>query len=75
MSSGNNNVICDRTGYKVQAKYCKKTWDGLFVIANPKYWEPKHPQLEIPNVKDDITVAIARPEGQDVFIDAVDINV
>ena len=65
---GDYNAICDRCGFKYKASELRMTWDGLFVC--PKDWEPRHPQDFVRGVPDKQSVAIARPEQADIFVDS-----
>lgn len=40
--------ISDRSGFRYRLRDMKKEWNGLLV--GPDEFEPKHPQLEAPNV-------------------------
>jgi len=43
--------ISDRSGFRYRLRDMKKEWNGLLV--GPDEYEPKHPQLETPNVSAD----------------------
>jgi hypothetical protein len=43
--------ISDRSGFRYRLREMKKEWNGLLV--GPDEYEPKHPQLEAPNVQAD----------------------
>jgi hypothetical protein len=58
-------AICDVSGAKVRMSQTKKTWDGLRVWD--KYWYPKHPQLSVRGIPDNMEVLDARPRPTDVF--------
>lgn len=73
MGRSNNPGICDRTGFKRLLSEFKKEWNGLYVLR--RVWEQKHPQLNIPPVTDNLNLPDARPEAQDVFLDATSITV
>lgn len=62
---GSNNVICDRTGFKVKVEECSFEWNGLFVMNS--VWEERHPQDFVRGVPDDQNPEVSRPEGTDVF--------
>ena len=48
-ASGNKTWgISDRSGFRYRLREMKKEWNGLLV--GPDEYEPKHPQLEAPNV-------------------------
>lgn len=59
-------VICDRSGFKVRASECRKTWDGLFV--HKSHFEPRHPQDFVRGIRDSQRVPISRPRGEDRFL-------
>jgi len=51
-ASGNKAFgISDRSGFRYRLREMKKEWNGL--IVGPDEFEPKHPQLEAPNVSPD----------------------
>ena len=43
--------ISDRSGFRYRLRDMKKEWNGL--VVGPDEFEPKHPQLEAPNVSAD----------------------
>lgn len=43
--------ISDRSGFRYRLREMRKEWNGLLV--GPDEYEPKHPQLEPPNVSPD----------------------
>ena len=43
--------ISDRSGFRYRLREMRKEWNGLLV--GPDEFEPKHPQLEAPNVSAD----------------------
>lgn len=40
--SGDYNIRCDRTGFKMKRSQCRKQWNNL--IVRKESWEPRHPQ-------------------------------
>jgi len=66
---GTNNVICDRTGFKMKASDCRLEWNGLFV--RKKSWERRQPQDLIRGFPDHQQPAFSRPGQADVFITPV----
>ena len=64
---GENNVICDRCGFKRKSKDLKKEWNGLWVCAD-KCWEPRQPQDFVRGKADDQRPKLNRPEGEDQTI-------
>jgi hypothetical protein len=73
MGRERNPGICDRSGFKRPLSQFKMQWNGLYV--REKSWDPKHPQLDIPPVTDNLNLPNARPEAQDVFIDPINIGI
>jgi len=63
---GSNNVICDRTGFKVKAERVKKEWNGLYV--RKESWERRQPQDLLRGFPDPQQVAINRPGTGDRFL-------
>ncbi|QOR55464.1 MAG: hypothetical protein ULS35scaffold63_21 [Phage 33_17] len=71
--SGDYNVICDASGFKTKAKFCKRQWNSLFVLR--RFWEQKQPQLDIPVVRERLRVPLARPEAQNVYLSPTDMDI
>ncbi len=63
---GDNNVICDYSGFKVKAGECRLMWNGLLV--KKEFWEPRHPQDFVKGKKDRQRAAIVRNEQTDTFL-------
>ena len=59
-------AICDRCGAKFKASECQMEWDNLFVCYH--CYEERQPQDFVRAVKDDQSVEIARPRGEDHFL-------
>ena len=66
LKKGDNNVICDRTGFKMKASDCRMEWNGLFVRRES--WEERHPQDLLRGFPDRQQVDISRPGTGDVFV-------
>jgi len=66
---GDNNVICDRCGFKYKASQLRREWNGLWTC--PFDWEPRHPQDLIKSKHDDQRPSLSRPGAEDIFIPAV----
>ena len=69
---GDHNVICDASGFKVKASECRMNADGRFIHRD--FWDAGkngHPQRFVRARKDKQSVAIARPEQADQFIEDV----
>jgi len=54
--------ISDRSGFRYRLREMRKEWNGLLV--GPDEYEPKHPQLEVPNVSAD-PQALRNPRPDD----------
>lgn len=63
---GEWNAICDRCGAKFKSGEMRMEWDNLWVCK--ECWEPRQPQDFVRGLKDDQTVPISRPPGEDKFI-------
>tara|TARA_S200002703_G_C3801408_1_gene247736 strand:- start:4204 stop:4506 length:303 start_codon:yes stop_codon:yes gene_type:complete len=58
--------ISDRSGFRYRLREMKKEWNGLLV--GPDEFEPKHPQLESPNVSaDPQAVRDPRPDSPETL--------
>ena len=69
---GSNNVICDRTGFKMKVEDCRYEWNGLFV--RKESFEHRQPQDLLRGFPDDQSVRNSRPGGPDVFISSTDVT-
>ena len=58
---GNANFQCDECGRGFKATQMRKRWDGAWVCDTGTCWEPRQPQDFQRGVKDDPSLAIARP--------------
>jgi hypothetical protein len=65
LALGQNNVICDRCGFKFKSSDLHKTWNGLWVCQRD--WEPRHPQDFVKGVLDNQRAPLSRPEAPDAF--------
>lgn len=65
--SGNQNVICDTTGFKRKRSQVTYQWNGTLVL--PEAWDPRPLYLDTPNVMDNISVPDARPDTEATFIE------
>lgn len=63
---GTNNVICDRTGFKMKSDDCRLEWNGLLV--RKKSWERRQPQDLLKGFPDHQQPDISRPGTGDVFL-------
>ena len=66
-SSGNNNVECDRTGFKMKANMCRLEWTGFLVRRES--WEPRQPQDLLRGFPDRQQPVISRPGTGDKFLE------
>lgn len=66
LKKGDNNVICDITGFKMKASDCRKTWDGFFV--RKESWERRQPQDLLRGFPDRQQPNVSRPGTEDVFL-------
>ena len=58
--------ISDRSGFRYRLREMRKEWNGLMV--GPDEYEPKHPQLEAPNVSaDPQAVRNPRPDERETL--------
>lgn len=60
---GQNNVICDRCGFKYKSDQVRKEWTGFYVCNS--CWETRQPQDFVRGVKDDQSTVVDRPEQTD----------
>ena len=72
LKKGDNNVISDRSGFKVKASECKYEWNGLYVHKDE--WEERQPLDLIRGIPDDQSVEISRPPQTDVFLTANEVT-
>lgn len=64
--AGDNNVQCDRTGFKMKASECRFEWNGLYV--RKKSWERRHPQDLLRGMPDRQAPDVSRPGTGDRFL-------
>jgi len=65
-ASGDNKAICDRCGRLYKMSTLRKEWNGLYTCSS--CWEPRQTQDFVRGVKDNMAVAVSRPEQSDSFI-------
>ncbi len=67
---GDNYLIDDLSGFKIRASRARMIPGGQtgFLYVDPKRWEPQQPQDFVQVVRDDQTVAVARPRQQNRFV-------
>ena len=63
---GTNNVICDRTGFKLKATDCKMEWNGFFVWKEA--YEDRNEQDFLRGIPERQQPDISRPGTGDVFL-------
>jgi hypothetical protein len=66
LKRGSNNVICDRSGFKVKVEECKFEWNGWFI--RDEDWEERQPLDFLHGIPDNQNPKVSRPESTDVFI-------
>lgn len=71
--AGDNNVECDRSGFKRKASECRMEWNGFFTKKD-KTWERRQPQDLIRGFPDRQQPSISRPGTGDVFIGPGDVT-
>jgi len=69
---GDNNIIDDRTGFKIKASSSRKEWNGFVVAGNQ--WEARQPQDLLRGFPDRQAAAINRPGNPDTFIEITDVT-
>jgi len=64
--------VCQLSGFKVRHSQLRERWDGLRVWN--RYWEPKHPSLDVPPMRGQEVVSdpTGRPVDNFVIIPVVD---
>ena len=67
MTSGDYNVICDRTGFKVKRSQCVKEWMGMLVYR--PFAESRHVRDRIKPRSEPRKNLTTRPEQPDIEID------
>ena len=68
-----NNVICDRTGFKRKAKDCRYEWTGMLVEKSE--WEPRQPQDFVRGVPDGKPAKDIRPDSEPVYVNMYGLEV
>ena len=69
-SGKDHNVVCDITGFVFKRSECVINWKGQLVWSGQ--YEPKHPQLSLKPVTDDISINDARPQVSEFLTSPVD---
>jgi len=62
---GQNYCLDDFSGFKIRNTQGRMQWDNVF--TKPPHWSPRQPQDLTQGVRDDQTVAIARPRQKNQF--------
>lgn len=66
--SGDNWIICQRSGFKIRVSDARLTWDNKWVRKD--FWEPRQPQDFVTGRVDKIKADVSNPEQEDVFLSA-----
>ena len=66
LKPGDNNVICDRTGFKRKSSMCRFEWNGFFV--RDESFEQRQPQDLLRGFPDRQAPNVSRPGTGDVFL-------
>ena len=69
---GDNNIIDDRTGFKIKASESREEWNH-FIVHKDQY-EPRQPQDLLRGFPDRQAAAINRPGQPDVFLEVTDVK-
>lgn len=72
LKPGDNNVECDRSGFKAKASDCRMEWNGLFILKT--FWERRHPQDLLRGFPDRQQPDVSRPGTGDVFLGTNDVS-
>jgi len=67
MSTGDYNVICDRSGFKVKRSQCVLEWNGLLVYE--PFAERRHPMDSYQAPREVRKYLNTRPEQDDLEVD------
>lgn len=69
---GSNNLIDDRTGFKIKASQSRREWNGF--IVDKDQWESRQPQDLLRGFPDRQAAAINRPGNPDSFLEIGDVK-
>jgi len=69
---GANNIISDRSGFKIKADDSRQEWNG-FIVGDDE-WEARQPQDLLRGFSDRQAAAINRPGSPDVFLTIGDVK-
>ena len=69
---GENNVECDRTGFKVKSGDVKQEWNHFMVRLES--WEQRQPQDLLRGFPDNQSPQVSRPGTGDFFLDVGDVK-
>jgi hypothetical protein len=67
MSTGDYNVICDRSGFKVKRSQCVLEWNGMLVYE--PFAEQRHPMDHFKAPQEPRKYLHTRPEQEIVEVD------
>lgn len=71
-ANGQNNVICDRTGFKVKSGDTRREWNGL--VVRKESFERRQPLDLLQSIPDDQSPAVSRPDTDPVFLSAGEVK-
>lgn len=69
---GDNNLISDRSGFKIKASESRREWNGF--VVHKDEWEARQPQDLLRGFPDKQAVAINRPGNPDTFLTIGDVK-
>lgn len=69
---GDNNIISDRSGFKIKASDSRQEWNNFQVGKDE--WEARQPQDLLKGFPDRQSAAINRPGSPDVFLTIGDVT-
>ena len=72
LAKGDNNIECDRTGFKIKASSSKEEWNG-FVVRKESF-ERRQPQDLLRGFPDNQSPNISRPGTGDTFLNVGDVT-
>lgn len=69
---GDNNIIDDRTGFKIKASDSRQEWNN-FIVSKTE-WEARQPQDLLRGFPDRQAAQINRPGSPDEFLEVTDVK-
>ena len=70
---GDHKMVCGRCGFFGRRSEMIREWTGLWVHITPCH-EPRNPQLDVKALHDKISVDVARPDSDPVYVTDGQIN-